>query len=287
MSYDQIIKFIKILMVTYLISTIIRIYIKRKKTQDVYFISLVIFSKLWFLFAVVLYVFDLKFDYFAIFIAFFCALCILFSRWKICINDKRIEFYRLLGKKNYCYFDKISKVEIDEKDNFYIYSETESVLKIPVKTGREYIITKLKQQGVCVNYKYDIDSFVMKLPLPYPVTYMCFFIVANLFAIDSIYLNILTGTLFWFVMALCLIYKTISDFLEKVIVDGNMIVQIRFLRKKREINYKQIISVIHREKNNTPYLYIYSEEGLKMKINMLCKNRKLMEELIKKHRWEY
>lgn len=95
--------------------------------------------------------------------------------------------------------------------------------------------------------------------------YMCFFIVADLFTIDSIYLNMLTGTLFWFVMALCLIYKAISDFLEKVIVDGNMIVQIRFLRKKREINYKQIISVIHREKNNTPYLYIYSKEGLKRK----------------------
>lgn len=302
MSYNHIIKYIKIIIVTYLISIIIRIYRKRKKPQDIYIISLVIFSKFWFLFAVVLYVFDLISDYFAIkfikqnitacavlliFIAFLCALCILFSRWNICLNDKRIEFYRLLGKKNYCYLDKILKVEIDEKDNFYIYSETESVLKIPFKTDREYIITKLKQQGVCVKYKYDIDSFVMKLPLAYPVMYMCFFIVASLFTIHSICLNMLTGTLFWFVLALCLIYKTISDFLEIVIVDGNMIVQMGFLRKKREINYKQIISVIHREKNNTPYLYIYSEEGLKMKINMLCKNRKLMEELIKKHRWEY
>lgn len=302
MSYNYIIKFIKILFVSYLISAVIRIYKKQKKTQEEYIISLVIFSKMWFLFAMVLYVFDLIFDYFAInflkqnitvyvvlfiFIAFLCALSILFSSWNICINDKRIEFCRILGKKNHCYFDKISKVEIDEKDNFFIYSKTDSVLKIPVKTGREYIIAKLKQQGVCVNYKYDIDSFVMKIPLPYPVIYMCFFIVADLFTIYSIYLNILTGTLLWFVMALCLIYKTISDFLEKVIVDRNMIVQMRFLRKKREISYKQIISVIHREKNNTPYLYIYSEEGLIMKINMLCKNRKLMEELIKKHRWEH
>lgn len=303
--------FMNVLIALFFIFTIIKIYRKQKRAQDKYIVNLVVFSKMWLLFAVVFFVLYMIFDCIVIrflkqnpivdivllaLTAFFCILSVMFCRWHIDMNDKGMEYCFLLGKTHYRYFDRMTKVEIDGKDNVYIYSEDEKVLKVPVEIGLEYFIHELKYHGVRVDYKYNMNHFVMKLPLFYPVLYLCFFIIVGVFAVclvklghlklDHLKLEHLAGILFWAVMELCLIAKTISDFLYNVMIDGNSIVQVRFLRKKRKIDYKQIIRVMHREKDNAPYLYIYSEKGLEMKINMLCENSRLLEELVKKHRWE-
>ena len=293
--------FMNVLIALFFIFTIIKIYRKQKRVQDKYTVNLVVFSKVWLLFAVVFFVLYMIFDCIVIrflkqnpivdivllaLTAFFCILSVMFCRWHIDMNDKGMEYCFLLGKTHYRYFDRMTKVEIDGKDNVYIYSEDEKVLKVPVEIGLEYFIHELKYHGVRVDYKYNMNHFVMKLPLFYPVMDLCFSIIAGVFVVYSIKLNMLVGILFWSVMELCLIAKTISDFLYNVMIDGNSIVQVRFLRKKRKIDYKQIIRVMHREKDNAPYLYIYSEKGLEMKINMLCENSRLLKELVKKHRWE-
>lgn len=293
--------FMNVLIALFFIFTIIKIYQKQKRAQDKYIVNLVVFSKVWLLFAIVFFVLYMIYDCIVIrFIkqnpivdivllaltAFLCILSVMFCRWHIDMNDERMEYCFLLGKTHYRYFDRMTKVEIDGKDNIYIYSEDEKVLKVPVEIGLEYLIHELKYHGVRVDYKYNMNHFVMKLPLFYPVLNLCFSIIAGVFVVYSIKLNMLVGILFWAVMELCLIAKTISDFLYNVMIDGNSIVQVRFLRKKRKIDYKQIIRVMHREKDNAPYLYIYSEKGLEMKINMLCENSRLLEELVKKHRWE-
>jgi len=293
--------FAKIMIALFLIFILIKIYQRTQKVKNEYVVNLAIFSNVWLLFASVCLVSYLLFDFLPIshekekliaditllvLTLFLCMLSVLFCRWHIDINSERIEYCSLLGKSNCRYFDRITKAEIDEMDNIYIHSENENILKIPVEIGRTYIIAKLQQHGICVKYKYDIDDFVMKLPLFYPVMYMFFSITAGAFAFFSIEVNMLVGILFWLIMFLCLINKTISDFCEKVIVNRNVIVQIKFLRKKREISFGQIVRVMYKKKNNMQYLYIYSERGLEMRINMLCKNRKLLEELVKRHHWE-
>lgn len=291
---------LKVLIAVPLIFALIRIYQRQKQVQSEYIINLVMLSRVWFLGALVfgaLYIlygfltishvkYDLAVDIIVLaFTVFLCALSILFCRWHINIDNNRIEYCSLSGKCEYRYFNQITNAEIDEKDNIYLYSENEKVLKIPIETGRGYITAELRNQGVCIRYRYNIDEFVMKLPLFYPVMYMCFSIIISSAALYSIKENILVGVLFWSVIDVCLIAKTISDFLVKVIVDKNAIVQVKFFRKKK-IYYYQIVRVMRRERNNIPYLYIYSQEGLKLRINMLCKNKKLMEEFIKKHQWE-
>lgn len=218
-------------------------------------------------------------------IIFLCILSVLFCRWHIDIDNKRIEYCSISGKNNYCYYNQITKAEVDEKNNMYIYSENGNVLKIPIEISDTYIIKMLRYQGVCVKYKYNIDDFMMKLPLFYPILYMFFSVLAGVLFIFSIGVNTL-ASIFWTIIMLATIYRTISDFWLKVIVKGNEIVQIRFFRKAKRISHKKIVKVISREKDNLPYIYIYSEKGLEMKINMLCENKKLMEELIKRHHWE-
>lgn len=112
---------------------------------------------------------------------------ILFCHWHINIDSKGIEYCPLSGKTKYCYFDRMTKVELDQRDNIFIYSENESVLKLPVEIA-----------SVLSCYVY------------------VFFNNSGLGYFFSIKVNMLIGTLFWSVIFICLISKTISDFLEKI-----------------------------------------------------------------------
>jgi len=196
--------FAKIMIALFLIFILIKIYQRTQKVKNEYVVNLAIFSNVWLLFASVCLVSYLLFDFLPIshekekliaditllvLTLFLCMLSVLFCRWHIDINSERIEYCSLLGKSNCRYFDRITKAEIDEMDNIYIHSENENILKIPVEIGRTYIIAKLQQHGICVKYKYDIDDFVMKLPLFYPVMYMFFSITAGAFAFFSIEVN--------------------------------------------------------------------------------------------------
>lgn len=291
--------FIKVFIGILLIFAIISAFKKTKKVQKEYTINLALFSKGWLFFAAILIIWYMFSGFLTAdsiknnvivdmillaLIIFLCILSVLFCRWHIDINNERIEYCSLSGKNSCRYFNRIIKAEIDEKDNMLIYAENENVLKIPTEIGHTYIITALRYQGICVKYKYSIDDFVMKLPLFYPVMYICFSIIAGLFAVFSMKYYISAG-LIWLVLAMASVYQSVSGFKDKVIVKGNVIVQIRLLRKMKKIGYEQIVKVIRREKSNAPHLYIYSKKGLEMKINMLCKNRRLLEELVERHHW--
>lgn len=291
--------FIKICIVAFLLYTIVKIYQKTKKTQREHIISLTVFSKVWLIFAVIGIVCYLFFGFLPTitekkiiidivllaFIVFLCILSVLFCRWHIDIDDERIDYCSLTGKSKCCRLNEIMKAEIDEKGNICIYSENENAWKIPSEIGNTYLITALKLYGIDVKYKHKIDDFEMKLPLFYPVMYLCFFIIAGLFAVFSMKYYIFAG-LFWLVLTVASAYKSVSDLKDRVIVKNNMIIQTRFLRKTRKLKYGQVIKVMRRIRDNAPYFYIYSEKGLEMKINMLCENRDLLEEVVKKHHWE-
>ncbi len=293
--------FIKIMIIVFSPFAVVRAYRKAKKVQEEYVINMTIFSKIWLLFAVIFlvcYIFSgfiktasaktsmtIEMVFLALTI-FLYILSILYSRWHINIDEEKIEYCSLSGKSRCQYFDKIRKAEIDEKDNLNLYSEEEKVLKIPLEIGQEYIIVVLKGYGVRVNYKYNVGDFVMKLPLFYPVLYVFFFVIAGLLNGLAVKVNMWIGILLWSVMMCCLACKAASDFLGRVVVHKNEIVQTRFLRRTKRIAFNQIVKVKRRDRDNAPHLYIYSDKGVEMKINLLCENRELLEELVKRHHWE-
>lgn len=289
--------YVKVFVVVIFVFGFMKIYQKQKIIQKKYIFNMIIFSRIWLLFAAIFSVCFLISGFLAertlvadivllVLMVSLVLLSILFLHWHIDFSNKRIEYGSLLWKNYYRDFDKTAKVEIDEKDNICIYSENEKVLKIPASIGQTYIIAELKHKGISIRYKYNVNDFVMKLPLFYPVMHITFSIIAGVFTICSIQTDIFPSILLWFIMMWFLIYKTVSDFWGKTIVYKGMIVQIGFLKKTKKIRFAQITKVVRREKNNIQYVYIYSEKGLEMRINMLCENRRLLEELIKQHRWE-
>ena len=293
--------FIKIVTIFFSPFAVVYAYRKAKKVQEEYIINLTLFSKVWLLFAVIFLVCYIFSGFiktasvktgmtiemvFLAFTIFLYILSILYSRWHIKIDEEKIEYCFLSGKSRCRYFDKIRKAEIDEKDNLNLYSEEEKVLKIPLEVGREYIIAALKVYGVQVSYKYNVGDFVMKLPLFYPVLYVFFFVIAGLLNGLSVKVNMWIGILLWSVMMCCLACKAASDFLGRVVVHKNEIVQTRFLRRTKRIAFNQIVKVKRRDWDNAPHLYIYSDKGVEMKINLLYENRELLEELVKRRHWE-
>lgn len=274
---------------------------KAKEVQKEYIINLVIFSKMWLLFAVICTVCGIFFGFmktasaetgiivsmvFLVFAVLLYLLSILYCRFHIDIDDEKIEYCPPAGKSRCRYFDKITKAEIDEKDNLHLYSDGEKTLKIPLEIGREYVITLLKCNDVRVRYKYNIDDFEMRLPLFYPIFYIFCFIVAGMMAGLSAEVKLLRGVLLWSVMMACSAFEAASDYWGKVVVRRNEIAQVRFLRKTKRIAHKQIVRVARRSNGRAPQLLIYSEKGVAMKINMLCENRELLEELVRRRHWE-
>lgn len=292
--------YIKICVTVCFIFAIVKGYQKAKRVQKEYTITFAVFSKVWlfsdavFTVCYLLSIFlmaDIKKKniietiLLAVMILLYI-LSVLFNRWYIDIDEEKVECRSLIGKKSTCCFKQITKAEIDEANNICIYSGDRLIMKISAEKGKEYFPMILKCHGVDVTYKYRVDNFVMRLPMFYPIMYLSCLVIACLFLFFSMEDHYSVGIWFWSVIVLASAFSSMSTFLDKVIVKNSVILQKRFLRKSREIDCRQVVKVMHRIKGNAPCYYIYSEKGLELKVNMLCENRELFNELIKRRHWK-
>lgn len=292
--------YIKICVTVCFIFAIVKGYQKAKRVQKEYTITFAVFSKVWLFFDAVFTVCYLLSVFLmadvkkktiietillAVMILLY-TLSVLFNRWYIDIDEEKVECRSLIGKKSTCCFNQITKAEIDEANKICIYSEDRLIMKISAEIGKEYFSMILKCHGVDVTYKYRVDNFVMRLPLFYPIMYLSCLVIACLFLFFSMEDHYSVGSWFWSVIVLASAFSSMSAFLDKVIVKNSVILQKRFLRKSREIDCRQVVKVMHRIKGNAPCYYIYSEKGLELKVNMLCENRELFNELIKRRHWK-
>lgn len=292
--------FIKVCIVVFLMFAIVKSYQRAKDIQKKHTINLAVFSKIWLFFAAILIVGYLVSAFLMAgteiiiidiillaLIAFLCISSVICCRWHIDSDDEGIRYCSFLGKSRYCYYDQIERVEVDEKGKVCIYFKNKDVLKIKIKSEIRdtYLIMQLRCHDINVEYKYKMNDFIMQLPLFYPAMHLCFFVIAVFLTVLEMKYIVLAG-LFFGALALGSLYNGVSAFKDKVIVKGNMIVQTRFLRKTRKIEYGQVDKVIRKTRDNAPYLYFYSDKGLVMKINMLCDNKELLEKLVKTHHWE-
>lgn len=282
------------------IVAIVKGYREAKRVQKEYTINFAFFSRIWLLADAIFTVCYLLSAFLIadegkkevmgmVLLAFMIPLYILsiiHNRWYIDIKDGRVECRSVSGKKSSCRFDQITKAEIDEKNNISIYSGDKIMLKIPAELGKEYFGLLLKSYGVDIKYKYKIDDFEMKLPVFYPVMYLCFFIIAVAFVIFGMKYHYSIGIWFGVAVAFGLAYKGISNLLDRVIVKNNVITQTRFLRRARKIECGQVVKAVHKTKDNAPYYYIYSKKGVELKVNMLCYNKELFKALVEKRHWE-
>lgn len=292
--------YIKICVAACSILAIVKGYQKAKRVQKEYTINFAVFSKVWLFFDAVFTVCYLLSIFLiadtkkknivetillAVMILLYI-LSVLFNQWYIDINDEKVECRSLTGRKSTCCFDQITKAEIDEANNICLYSEDRLAMKISAEIGKEYFDMILRCHDVDITYKYKIDDFVMRLPMFYPIMYLSCLVIACLFAFLSMEDHYSVGIWFWLAIALVSGYKSISGFLDRVIVKNNTITQTRFLRGPQKIECGQVVKVVQRMRNNAPYYYIYSQKGVELKINMLCENRELFRELVKSRAWK-
>lgn len=160
------------------------------------------------------------------------------------------------------------------------------VLKIPAGLGIEYFGLLLKSHGVDIKYKYRIDNFEMRMPVFYPVMYLCFSVIAGLAVVFGVKYQHSVGICFGVILTVASVYNSISNLLDRVIVKNNVITQTRFLRKARKIECGQVVKAEYKKKDNAPYYYIYSQKGVELKVNMLCYNRELFKMLVQRRHWE-
>lgn len=281
----------------------VKIY-KKQKMVEQHMLNMIIVSKVYLICAIVVTLIMIAISIFPInitrrgkivlfivlilLLAFIYLFSFLFSCWYIDIKEETIEYCSLFGKIQFLSYKSIKNVEVDENNILHIHFKDEKKLKLSAqsKFGQNLIINELRHHNISVIYKYSINSFVMKLPLLYPVMHICCAIISSVFTIACGKMDMLIGIVLGILLMISSVCAFMSDIIGRVVINKNIIYQYRFLRRVKQLNISEIIRVDRREKDNAQYVLFYSKSGLKMKINMLCKNANLLEQIIRQHRWE-
>lgn len=293
----NIITYICILFITSIVTK--TIYKKQARETEQYVFNMIIFSRIFLIGAVIFMIILCIVNAFPnnligrekilgilisiVFIIVLFSISFLFTRWHIDLQEEKIEYCSMFGKKKVISYDTILRAEIDERDILHIYygDNEEIIFPTGFGVGQNYIIEKLKSYKIVAKYKCSVNNFSMKLPLLYPIMHGGCTIISLVCVVVSLKLKMSIGIATGIVMTVCSIYALLSDIIGKIVVTKGIIYQYRFLRKTKKLKLSEVERVERREKDSVEYIYLYSKQGMKIKISMLCKNANLFEKVVR------
>lgn len=103
----------------------------------------------------------------------------------------------------------------------------------------------------------------------------------------SLCTDVTSGIIFFFI---CTIGSIINFFNRKNrqnIVENNTIIEKKWLRKQKEIEFKEVVYLTLKVGNNTNIICVHSKTGVIVKIPQYFQNVDLFETVISNNKWKY
>lgn len=205
---------------------------------------------------------------------FYC-LSYIYNVIYIRITDNKIVYNLGFGTKELLY-SEITKTIKNSSGDILLYKNNKKMLTIPKDLA--YVIPKLQ-----CNEKNENDNkneFIMQVSKFYKGLMIICCIAFIMFFILSAYYSVSSGVIIFGIMLIISLIECINEFKLKIFVSKREINKVSLFHKKN-ILIKNITKVEVKKNNNANWLYLYSKNGLEIKINTLYTNYYLLEEILK------
>lgn len=205
---------------------------------------------------------------------FYC-LSYIYNGIYIRITDNKIVYNIGFGTKELLY-SEITKTIKNSSGDILLYKNNKKIVTIPKDLA--YAIPKLQCNEK--NENDDKNEFIMQVSKFYKALMIICCIVFIMFFILSAYYSVSSGVIIFGIMLIISLIECINEFKLKIFVSKREINKVSLFCKKN-ILIKNITKVEVKKNNNANWLYLYSKNGLEIKINTLYTNSYLLEEILK------
>lgn len=192
------------------------------------------------------------------------------------ITKDRIIYDLGLSKKELLYTE-ITNAKRNSFSDIVLYKNNKKVLTIP----KDFAVAEAMLEYHGIIEKENKDEFIMQVSTFYKGLMISCCIVFIVLLILCVCVNNRVGILLFGIMLIISFIECVNEFRLKVIVSKKEIRKIT-LFKNKSILIQNISKVEKKTIDNAEWYYLYSKDGLEMKINMLYTNSYLLEELLKK-----
>ena len=191
------------------------------------------------------------------------------------VTDNKIIYNLGFGTKELLY-SEVTKTVKNSSGDVLLYKNNKKMVTIPKDLA--YAIPKLQCNEK--KEKADKNEFIMQVSRFYRGLMIICCIVFIILFIFSAYYSVSSGVIIFGIMLIVSIVECINEFKLKIFVSKKEINKVSLFRKKN-ILIQNITKVEIKNNNNANWLYIYSKNGLEMKINTLYTNSYLLDEILK------
>ena len=217
----------------------------------------------------VVIIFIILFNLIFYFFSYFCY--VMYIR----ITDNKIVYNLGFGTKELRY-SEITKTIKNSSGDVLLYKNNKKILTIPKDFTYALPMLQCNEKDEN-NYK---DEFTMQVSKFYKGLKIISCILFIIFFILSAYSSVSYGVIFFGVFIIVSSIDCIKSFKLKIYVSKREISKVSLFRKKN-ILISNITRVEIKKNNDVDWLYIYSKNGLEMKIDTLYTNSYLLEETLK------
>ncbi len=191
------------------------------------------------------------------------------------LTDDKIIYNLGFSTKELLYTE-IANAKKDLSGNILLYKGNKKVLKIP----KEFTFAESKLKYLKIIEQENKNEFVMQVPKFYRGLMVTCCVVFTAFLVLGAYTNNWYVVVFFGIMLIFSLLECINEFKLKIIVSKNEIKKISLFYKKN-ITISNITKVETRTIDNAEWLYLFSKNGLEIKINTLYTNSYLLKEMLK------
>lgn len=220
-------------------------------------------------------------------ILFLVVLSIFYGGTYVKIGKEKIYWRKMFGKEREIEYSEISLFKTDGMGNIKIYKEDKCVLHFAMGVNKVFVTEVLKNHKV-PTYDFKIqDSIIMKQGTGY-VTFDAFCILVFIvFFLATAYYRMFFGMFLSFFFIIASIFSFFARTKREITVKNRKITEKRFLRRTKEICFKEVEYLSLRPINNSEEICIHSKNGKVIRVPRYYRNVEMLDNVIEKQHWRW
>ena len=201
--------------------------------------------------------------------------------WYVSIEKKQFVYRSMLEKVQMYQYKDVTRGEIDEYNNFYIYCGEKEVLALSPMVDYEILKSYLIGNKIPVTSRNSLSDFTIEQSVWSKYAAIFYMIFSIGCTIAGIYVQVGGAVVFWGVFTIVPIANFVIKRNSKIIIKEDVMYVQCLLKKQSEVKLSEITHLQNKCRDNKDYVWVYSNKGLEAKICKAYKNYNLFEQLQK------
>lgn len=208
----------------------------------------------------------------------------LYGRMYIKIGKEKIYWRDINGIKHEIKYEDISSYKIENENIVQLYKEDECILEFSMNKNKVFVTAVLRNRKV-PRKEYNGGKLIIKERKFNTIFATVFFIGSVMMLALNLFYGLIIGILLFFICFVIFFKACIMSLTNKIIIENETIVEKNLLQKDKKINFNDVDYVSFKNEKNIEKILIYSKDGTIIKIIKNYQNTDILENIIKKEKW--